>query len=196
MRDRHLSLENRSSGTTLIELLIGTTLIGILVSSGLPTFAQILSNHRASAAINDLLHGMALARIEALKRSRRVYLAPIDGQWQNGWAVFVDRNDNRMFDGPSAPRPDEAIAVHAPLPASITITNTSGSSREPFTDVGSPARPYVLFDATGYPRQRNGGLHPGGIVVTDRTSTARPTVRALCLASSGRARIVVDRVAC
>lgn len=186
---------SRIHGATLIELVIVIAILGILLASAAPSFVRFASNHRASTAVNDLLHGMALTRAEALKRGRRVYLAPVGGRWRNGWAVFVDRNDNRAFDPLVAGSGDELIARHDALPASIVITNSSGAVREPFTDSGSPPRPYVMFDGHGYPRRRNGALNIGGIVVTDVTASGS-TIRTLCLASSGRARIVSDRAGC
>ncbi|MEO8938700.1 MAG: GspH/FimT family protein [Burkholderiaceae bacterium] len=175
---------------SLIESMIVVVMVAILLTTAIPRFARFLSAHRASAAINDLMHGFAVARNEALRRGRRVYIAPFDGHWHDGWSVFVDRNDNRVADVG-----DEVIVVHAALPPSITITSTSGSAREPFTDLGRPQRPYVMFDGGGYPRQRSGAFNAGGIVVTDRTGDAT-TIRSICLGSYGRARIVDDRSSC
>lgn len=180
---------------TLIELLVVVAIVAVLLASAAPSFGRFASNHRASIAVNDLLHGIALARSEAMKRGRRVYIAPTAGRWRDGWAVFVDRNDNRAFDLWIAGSGDELIARHDALPATIAITNSSGSRREPFTDSGSPQRAYLMFDGGGYPRQRNGALNFGGIVVTDRTAVGS-SIRTLCVASSGRVRIVVDRAGC
>ena len=185
----------RALGVTLIELIIVLAIVAVLLASAVPSFVRVLSNHRASTATNDLVHSIALARAEALKRSRRVYVAPLGAHWRDGWAVFVDRNDNRAYDPPKGGAGDEVIALHEPLPASIAITNSSGSRLEPFTDSGAPPRPYVLFDGSGYPRKRNGALSPGGLVVTDFTSSGS-TIRTICLAASGRTRIVKDAAGC
>lgn len=180
---------------TLVETMVVVTIVGILAASAVPGFAALLSKHRVSTAVGDLTHGLALARSEALKAGRRVYMAPTTTRWHDGWVIFVDRNDNRRFDPAGAGPGDDVIARHDALPASTTITHPTNPAREPFTDVGTPQRTYVLFDGSGYPRQRNGGLNVGSFVVTDRTGPAT-TVRTICLAAYGRVRIVADRVGC
>ena len=87
------------------------------------------------------------------------------------------------------------IAEHDASPASITMSNPTNATREPFTDVGSPQRAYILFDGHGYPRQRNGAFNAGSLVVTDRTGGVT-TQRTICLAASGRVRVVVARASC
>jgi type IV fimbrial biogenesis protein FimT len=172
-------------GVTLIEAMLVVTIIGILLATAIPSFASVLANSRASSAANDLLHAIQLTRSEAMKRGHRVYLAPVDGHWRNGWTLFVDRNDNRLFDVAT----DELILRHDALPASTVITNPANPTREPFTDVGSPERTYVMFDGTGYPRQRNGGFSVGSIAVKDQTGSA-VALRTICVASYGRVRVV------
>ena len=178
-------------GVTSLELMIVLSVIGILVGSAIPTFVHVLSMHRAATVTNDLVQAMMTTRSEALKRGRRVYLAPPTGRWQDGWVVFVDRNDDRTFDAAV----DEVVTRHDALPGSIAVTGPSSPAREPFTDVGSPRRAYVMFDGSGYPRQRNGGLGIGSFTVTDRSGGAA-TVRTICLAAYGRVRVVQDHAAC
>jgi type IV fimbrial biogenesis protein FimT len=183
-------------GVTLIETMIVVVILGILLATVLPSFARFLSFNRAAGATSDLVHAIALTRSEALRRNRRVYLAPTDTHWRDGWAVFVDRNDNRLFDPPdTGSGGDELIFRHAALPATVAITNPANAAHEPFTDAGSPHRAYVMFDGAGYARQRNGALLLGSLVVTDTTGSAR-TVRTICLAAYGRVRVVADRASC
>lgn len=194
-RPRAPEATTTARGVSLIECLIVVAILGVLLAGAVPGVSRWMARHQASTAINDLSHAIALARSEALRRSHRVYVAPHNGRWRDGWAVFVDRNDNRVFDPVTGGVGDDAIALHDPLARSITIGNTSGAAREPFTDVGQPQRPYVMFDGSGYPRQRNGGFGAGGIVVTARVGTAT-TTRTLCLASYGRLRVVENRATC
>lgn len=177
-------------GTTLIEAIVILAILGILSAIAMPSVSTWLSTHRVVTASNDLLHAMMTARGEALRRGRRVYVAPVDGHWRNGWTIFLDRDGNRMFDADV----DELIARHDPLPASLVVANPANTTREPFTDVGSPPRPYVLFESSGHPRQRNGGFEAGSLTMTDRAGGG-VVVRTLCLASFGRVRIV-ERASC
>ncbi len=170
-------------------------IVSLLLSITAPAFAQWLAIHRAVTSANDLLHAMAVTRIEAMNRSGRVYLAPLDDHWKNGWAIFIDRNDNRAYDGPGGPRPDDLIRRHGPLPPTIEVRNTSGSAREPFSDGLSPRRAYLMYDGAGYSRQRNGAFHFGGIALVDHTG-GRTAIRTICLASYGRARVIADRATC
>ncbi len=170
--------------------MIVVALLGILLSTALPSFAGFVANHRASAAANDLLHAIAVTRSEALKRGHRVYLAPLGAHWHDGWAVFVDRDDDRAFD----PAKDELILKHEALAASTTITNPANPTRESFTDLGKPERTYVMFDGVGYPRQRNGAFLVGSLAVADHAAKT-PVWRTLCLGSYGRVR-VVSKPAC
>ena len=183
---------SKAQGLSLVETMIVLGVVGILLAGAVPGLGRLLANQRASAATNDLVHGIALARGEALKRGRRVYLAPTTGSWRDGWIVFVDHDDDRRFDAAAG---DEPIAHHDALPATTAITNPSSATREPFTDTGSPQRAYLMFDGAGYPRQRNGALHPGSFVVTDRTGGGA-AVRTICVAAYGRVRAVADRVGC
>lgn len=179
---------------TLIEVSIVLVMVSALLAISAPSFARLLSEHRATSAANDFMHAAALARSEAMRRGQRVYVAPFNGRWSEGWAVFVDHDDDRRYDDVVSTR-DELIHRHAALPSTIAVVNTSGSSREPFTDVGAPPRPYVMFTGGGWPRQRNGGLGIGGIALVDRTGGAL-SIRSVCLSAYGRARLVRDFATC
>lgn len=174
--------------------MIVLSIIAILVTINVPSFVRFASNHRAAVAANDLMQAIASARSEAITRNRRVYLAPRGERWRDGWALFIDRNGNRTYDGPSSSAPDETIGVHDALPPTVDIVKPTGSG-EPFTDVGSPRRAYILFDGNGYPRQRSGALSFGSFLVVDRIGD-QITTRTICIASYGRVRVVVDRATC
>ncbi len=173
------------AGFTLIELMIVTVLIAIMLAIAVPSFTSFISNYRATAAINDLLQGIVLTRGEALKRGRRVSMAPVGGDWRNGWTVFVDTANGNP---PVYVAGQELIFQHDKLPASITISGSTAAA--PFNGTN-----YIAFDGSGYARQVSplGAALSGGIVVLDTTGP-NSNRRTLCLVLSGRPRIVRNTV--
>jgi len=63
---RHLSVER---GATLIELLIGMVILGILIALGLPSFSTWLQNSQIRTSAESVQNGISLARAEAVRRN-------------------------------------------------------------------------------------------------------------------------------
>ena len=108
---------NRHSGFTLLELMVTVAVAALLLAIGVPTFQSMVRNNRIAAHTNDFMSSLNLARSEANKRGRRVVLCKSDktdniaactaannccttstGNWEQGWIVFVDA-DNNANDG-------------------------------------------------------------------------------------------------
>jgi type IV fimbrial biogenesis protein FimT len=115
-------------GFTLLEALVVLALLGILVGMAAPAMSDLRSRHQLQAQAEGFLDSLVLARSEALRRQQRISLCAqasgggcdTDGQWQQGWLVFVDGNDNGRLDT------DEALLEsHQALPAGITLHATS-----------------------------------------------------------------------
>ena len=82
----------RQQGFSLIELLMGLTITGIVLSLVSPALAALTeANHREEAA-NSLVAGLRSARSEAIMRSQTVMIHAIDGDWSQGWRIIVDVN--------------------------------------------------------------------------------------------------------
>lgn len=90
---RHVRRPCARSGFTLIELLIGMAVIGILVTLAAPSFTSFIADQRIKAASFDVMSALTLARSEAIKRNAAagttVDLAPVSGNWSNGWTISV-----------------------------------------------------------------------------------------------------------
>lgn len=66
------SRKRRSSGFTLVEMVIAVVILGILTSIGLPSFTQMLRNSEVRAAAESIGSGLQKSRAEAVTRNNNV----------------------------------------------------------------------------------------------------------------------------
>jgi len=88
----------KQRGFTLTELLIVTTISGIIAAIATPNFNRFIRTESLVSDTNALVSAFFLARTEAIKRNTRVTIcASSDGvtcgdsaQWNHGYIVFTD----------------------------------------------------------------------------------------------------------
>ena len=92
-------MKPKNSGFTLIELMFTIVVLAVLLGIGVPNFRDFIRNSRMTAAANDLLADLNLARSEAVKRRVAVTLCKSDDGATcdddedtefRRWIVFVD----------------------------------------------------------------------------------------------------------
>ncbi len=96
---------NTFQGMTLIELLIVLAIAGILMSTAVPSFSQMLSSSQQTAQLQRLFSHHQLARSEAIKLNSRVLLCKSsngrectrDSLWSDGWIIFSDKDKNNKL---------------------------------------------------------------------------------------------------
>lgn len=82
----------RQQGFSLVELLMGLTIVGIVLHLVSPAFAALTeSNHREEAA-KSLVSGIRSARSEAISRNQTVVIHGINDDWGQGWRMILDLN--------------------------------------------------------------------------------------------------------
>jgi len=81
------SLQKRTGGFTLIELMIAIAIVAILLTVAAPSFSQAIANHRVKAAATDIHMSLLKARSEATLRNTNVTITPDGGGWAVGWIV-------------------------------------------------------------------------------------------------------------
>ncbi|HSN72362.1 MAG TPA: GspH/FimT family pseudopilin [Steroidobacteraceae bacterium] len=168
-----------SQGVTLLELAFAMAIVAVLIGLAVPGVRELRLDSERTAAVNDLLHALYLARSEAIKRGAVVSVCPGTAEsgcapgteWAGGWLVFV--NDDR--DRPPELDPGELV-LRADMPAAnLTITsNRPALSFRPTTQLdvngtivfcdprGSDAARAIIVSHTGRPR------------VSTRNSSGRP----------------------
>ena len=90
----------RQGGLTLLELIIGISVLGILLAVGVPSFQSTVDSNRLAAQTNSLVTALNLARSEAVKRGQPVSICASTNQtscsgataWTTGWIAFTDAN--------------------------------------------------------------------------------------------------------
>ncbi len=99
----------KNSGFTIIELMVAVTVLGILLGFGIPSFQTMLQNNRMTSQINNFITSLLLARSEAIKGNRIVYLCAstagtaCDGaNWEEGWMTYIDGNNDGAYSATSA----------------------------------------------------------------------------------------------
>ena len=170
-------------GFTLIELLVTLAIAVVLAMVAVPSFEAFRRNAQLTSASNSLMAGLNAARSEAMKKGTNAMLSPVDptGSWNAGWIVFTFRADNttQMFN----PATDNVVLRQDALPAYITVNGTGSASG---------GAPYVMFDASGYSKLKNGGFGAVTLNMTrsDLTGAALlEQTRRVKIASVGRVRI-------
>ena len=163
-------------GFTLVELVAGLAITGVLFSLALPSFARLIAEHRLLGEARRIAEGITLARSEAIKRNGHVVICATSAtlacgdarHWHNGWVVFADVDGNAEVD-----TGDSVLGRDGPSPAGVTAIGNR------------PVEQYLRFNYLGQARMVSGALQMGTIEV------CRPQLRGylVVLANSGRTRI-------
>lgn len=129
-----------NSGFGLIELIVTVSIVAILATIALPSFATVIRSNRVASQTNDLLNAINLARNEAITRTRGVTVCAASTasgipstcgtDWNLGWIVFLDTSAG-----------DAAPAVGTVLKTWLPNANNR------LTTVG--AQTYIRFTARG-----------------------------------------------
>ena len=69
----NIRLHKSNRGVTLIELMIGLAILGVLIGLGIPSFQSFIVSNRLTSQTNELLGAYQVARAEAIRLNRPVH---------------------------------------------------------------------------------------------------------------------------
>jgi type IV fimbrial biogenesis protein FimT len=174
-----------SAGFTLIELMVVVAIAALLQSLAAPAFRGFVNSMRLTAAVNSLFTSLLLARSEAIKRNGRAVVCKSasgdacvsSGNWEQGWIVFHDANNNARRDA------GEAIVSHQQATAApILLTGNN------------PLASYVSYNPMGQTAYVSGAFQAGTLTVCVASASSQEA-RQIIISSAGRPRTVRTMVA-
>ncbi len=178
------------SGFTLYELMVTLTIVGIVLSVGIPSMGQFRQNSRMVSTANDLHSSFYLARSEAARSKSNITIcASADsmddppscgGEFEDGWIVFQDDDGDIVVDN------GEAILRRFPARHDSLNIDTTGMAD------------YFSYAPTGLGRGNVTGTPPvtTAIICDERGNTTaaggRSAARVLVITPLGRATVLRD----
>ena len=130
MTKRELFMK-KTSGMTLVELMITLVIAAILIGYAIPDFRSMYLRQSLNTRANDMLVDFVFARVEAVNTGYPVSVVA-NGSWKNGWQVVSDINgDNTIQDS-------EILRKVTDIEKTLV-----------FSDSVSPESTYVTFNSTG-----------------------------------------------
>ncbi|MDC6314619.1 GspH/FimT family pseudopilin [Ralstonia solanacearum] len=123
MRSDNLPLRRLPArGFTLLELMVTIAVISIMLTLVAPSFSDFLRKQRMLSAADSITSAIGQARTRALAQNAYVTVAPINGDWANGWQVFSEgQNPNGIYD----PSNDTLLSQYDALTNGLKVTYNS-----------------------------------------------------------------------
>ena len=159
-----------SRGFTLIELMVTLAVMAIVLGLAVPGFQSVVNGNRLSAAANELVASLQTARMEAIRRSRRVVVcssananAGTDATCAtanvDGWITFMDANSDGDFD-----KVGDTLLRNSTFDGNVLV---GGDDK-------------VMYRADGLARDGSGALMTSGNVRM-RIDTSQPAKNVRCI---------------
>lgn len=133
-------------GVTLIELMIGITIVALLLFLGIPSMFEWLANSQIRTAAESTLNGLQIARAEAVRRNTTVRFSltstltsacTVSGTGGN-WVVSINDPAGKCDIAPSETTDPMVIQVRSAAETpNVSVTATGGSSLS-FNGLGRP----------------------------------------------------------
>lgn len=173
----------RSTGVTLVELLVALAVVAILLTVAVPGFRSMWREIQASQLIDAYVHALRIARSEAVSRRIPTAVCQSDqlgqctrnGDWATGWLVFQDLD----ADGDCASAGDGVCADGG----RVLIAHRPNLAGFDFLPNGNPEESgYVSYGPSGFAIGQNSTFS-----LCDRQGGAAP--RAVVLSLMGRVRV-------
>jgi type IV fimbrial biogenesis protein FimT len=185
-------------GMTLVELLIGVTIMGIILIMGIPSFKSWVQNAHIRTATEAIQNGLELARAEAVRRNTLVRFqltSTVDNtcaltKTGKNWVVSLDDPTGLCANATLNEAFPISDAGNNPAPRIIQVrsgsegsVNAVVTSQEVTAAAAAIYNGSITFNGTG--RVSTTSVNPGNNVQIDITN---PAIGGACISAGGPMR--------
>jgi type IV fimbrial biogenesis protein FimT len=161
-------------GVSLIEIMIGVAIIGLVIGLGIPSFTGTIRDSRVRAMADEYSDGLVLARQEAINRNRTIRFEPAT----TGWRIVLPGSGGTA---------DQTLATRTALTTESAFRATASLAAVSFTGSGRASTGAFTVDvthATAACRAAGGDVRclrvmvaPGGAIRSCDPAVAAPDPR-------------------
>ena len=131
-------------GTTLVELLIGMVILGILIALGLPSFSSWLQSGQIRTLAEAIQNGITLARAEAVNRNTTVRFQLTDSMTSSclmstsgtNWIISLDDPEGLCQTAPSDTVTPRIIQLRSSNEGTVNAVVAASQSAIVFSGLG------------------------------------------------------------
>lgn len=173
-------METPARGFTLVELMVAIAVAAIVLTFGVPGFQSFVNGNRLAATANELVASLQTARMEAIRRNRRVVVcasananagdaARCAAANPDGWITFVDNDRSNAFGA------GDTLLRNSVVDGSVDVTAFS----------------VVVFRSDGLARDATGDLADRSLRLAIDTQQPSRNVRCIDIRTSGAVSVQV-----
>ena len=177
------------AGFSLVELMVGVSILAVLLALALPSFSEWIRNNQVRMMAESLREGLQLARSEAIKRNTRVrvqLVTTLDASCALStagpyWIANAEASVTPAGNCGAAPSLTAAPKIVQASPVTSAISKvTVAASKQSATSTGAAV---VVFDAAGRQAAATNPTSAAGLFSVDVKSPAGS-----CLKDGGNVR--------
>jgi type IV fimbrial biogenesis protein FimT len=190
---------HKSSGFTLLELLVVLAIAAVLATLAAPSLVQFVTRSAMQSVSNDFIGSLQRARTEAVNLNMCVTICKSNStsnaaprctpgaagdyaadDWHMGWIIYRNPSCDRNVTTADPANAGNIVIVRQPGDSRYTLVVESGGPKS------------MTFGSQGYP----GLAAAARFSLKDSQNSNSQFNRSICLDSLGRTRILADGAAC